>query len=110
MVHDQFNEKEINEIRNNNQIKEIVHPECHFFDQDNVPPLDRYLTPIYPTTEGLYQSSIRNFVKTSCLFIRSEKIFFPEILPKKILEKYNLVDINSALLNIHEPKKNRAHR
>ena len=97
------------EIRNNNQIKEIVHPECIFFDQDNMPPLDKYLTPIYPTTEGLYQSSIRNFVKQTLVYLRSEKIFFPEILPKKILEKYNLVDINSALLNIHEPNKNTSY-
>jgi ATP-dependent DNA helicase RecG len=86
-----------------------VHPECNFFDQDNIPLLDKYLTPIYPTTEGLYQSSIRNFVKQTLVFLRSEKIFFPEILPKKILEKYNLVDINSALLNIHEPNKNTSY-
>jgi len=97
------------EIRCNNQVKEIVHPECNFFDQSNVPPLDRYLTPIYPTTEGLYQSSIRNFIKQTLVFLKSEKIFFPEILPKKILEKYDLVDINAALLNIHEPNKNTSY-
>ena len=97
------------EIRNNNQMKEIVHPECNFFDRDNVPPLDRYLTPIYPTTEGLYQSSIRNFIKQTLELLKSKKIFFPEILPKQILEKYDLVDINSALLNIHEPNKDTSY-
>ena len=97
------------EIRNNNQMKEIVHPECNFFDLDNVPPLDKYLTPIYPTTEGLYQSSIRNFIKQTLELLKSKKIFFPEILPKKILEKYDLVDINSALLNIHEPNKDTSY-
>ena len=37
--------------------------------------------------------AIRNFIKQSLEMLKSEKIFFPEILPKKILEKYKLVDI-----------------
>ena len=94
------------ELRVANKIKEIVHPECQFFDIDNTPDLDEYLTPIYPITEGLHQYSIRNFIKQSLALLKSDKIYFPEILPKKILEKYNLVDINSALFNIHKPEKN----
>ena len=94
------------ELRVANKIKEIVHPECQFFDVNNIPELEEHLTPIYPITEGLHQYSIRNFIKQSLALLKSEKISFPEILPKKILEKYNLVDINSALFNIHKPNKN----
>jgi ATP-dependent DNA helicase RecG len=35
--------------------------------------------------------------------LKTKKIYFPEILPKKVLEKYNLIDINTALLNIQNP-------
>jgi len=94
------------ELRFSNKIKEMVHPECQFFSSDSIPELDEYLTPIYPITDGLHQFSIRNFIKQSLCLLNSNKISFPEILSKNILNKYNLVDINSALLNIHKPDKN----
>jgi len=94
------------ELRFSNKIKEMVHPECQFFSSDSIPELDEYLTPIYPITDGLHQFSIRNFIKQSLCLLKSNKISFPEILSKNILNKYNLVDINSALLNIHKPDKN----
>ena len=61
---------------------------------------------MYPITEGLQQHRIRNIVRQSLAMLKSGKISFPEILPKKILEKYNLVDINTALLSIHNPSGN----
>ena len=94
------------ELRFANKIKEMVHPECQFFSQDNIPELEDSLTPVYPITDGLHQYSIRNFIKQSLALLKSNKILFPEILPKNILDKYNLVDINSALLSIHKPDKN----
>ena len=91
------------ELRLANKVKEMVHPECEFIDRNNIKKLDEYLTPVYPITEGLQQHRIRNIVRQSLAMLKSGKISFPEILPKKILEKYNLVDINTALLNIHNP-------
>ncbi len=97
------------ELRLANKVKEMIHPECEFIDQNNIKKLEENLTPVYPITEGLHQHRIRNFIKQSLEMLKSEKIFFPEILPKKILEKYKLVDINTALLNIHCPHKNESH-
>ena len=97
------------ELRLANKVKEMIHPECEFIDQNNIKKLEENLTPVYPITEGLQQHRIRNFIKQSLEMLKSEKIFFPEILPKKILEKYKLVDINTALLNIHCPHKNESH-
>ena len=84
----------------------MIHPECDFIDEKNAPELDQFLTPVYPITEGLHQKSIRNFIKQTLLLLKNKKIFFPEILPKKILDRFNLIDINTALLNIHNPNKN----
>ena len=94
------------ELRLANKVKEMVHPECEFIDRNNIKKLDEYLTPVYPITEGLQQHRIRNIVRQSLAMLKSGKISFPEILPKKILEKYNLVDINTALLSIHNPSGN----
>ncbi len=97
------------ELRLANKVKEMIHPECEFIDQNNIKKLEENLTPVYPITEGLQQHRIRNFIKQSLEMLKSEKIFFPEILPKKILEKYKLVYINTALLNIHCPHKNESY-
>ena len=94
------------ELRLANKVKEMIHPECDFIDEKNAPELDQFLTPVYPITEGLHQKSIRNFIKQTLLLLKNKKIFFPEILPKKILDRFNLIDINTALLNIHNPNKN----
>ena len=96
------------ELRVASNTKEVVHPECLFYDKIK-PPIDEFLTPVYPLTEGLYQHSLRNFIKQSLGFLKSGKILLPELLPEKVLKKYNLVDINSALSNIHNPRKNISH-
>jgi len=94
------------EARITKTTKEFIHPECQFFSKSNRPILDEYLTPVYPITEGLHQYSLRNFIKQSLALLRSKEIQFPEILPNKILKKYNLENINIALINIHNPPKN----
>ena len=96
------------ELRVASNTKEVVHPECLFYDKIK-PPIDEFLTPVYPLTEGLYQHSLRNFIKQSLGFLKSGKIILPELLPANVLKKYNLVDINSALSNIHNPRKNISH-
>ena len=96
------------ELRVASNTKEVVHPECLFFDKEK-PPLDEFLTPVYPLTEGLHQYSLRNFIKQSLSFLKSGKIVLPELLPDKVLKKYNLVDISTAILNIHNPRKNISH-
>ena len=55
------------ELRVASNTKEVVHPECLFFDKEK-PPLDEFLTPVYPLTEGLHQYSLRNFIKQSLSF------------------------------------------
>ena len=98
------------EIRFINNAKEIIHPEYQIFEGENLPALDEYLTPVYPVTEGLHQNSLRNFINQSLLLLKTKKIVFPEILPKKVLDKYELIDINHAIYNIHKPNRNADHK
>ena len=96
------------ELRLANNVKEVVHPECQFFENER-PPLDEFLTPVYPLTEGLHQYSLRNYIKQSIELLKIGKIHLPELLPKKVLDKYEFVDIKSALSNIHRPDKSTSH-
>ncbi len=56
------------------------------------------ITPVYPTTAGLYQSNIRKVVKNALEFIPTDPI------PKYILEEFELCNLKFALENIHFPK------
>lgn len=56
------------------------------------------ITPIYPTTAGLYQSNIRKVVKNALEFIPDDPI------PGYILDEFGLCDLKFALQNIHFPE------
>ena len=60
------------------------------------------ITPIYPTTAGLYQTNIRNAQKNALEFIPEDPI------PDYIKSKYRLCDLDFALRNIHFPKNNQS--
>ena len=60
------------------------------------------ITPIYPTTSGLYQSTIRKAVQEAL------KLEIVDPLPESLKIKYNLCDLKFALNNIHYPKDNHA--
>ena len=60
------------------------------------------ITPIYPTTYGLYQSTIRKAV------LEALKLEIIDPLPKSLKQKYNLCDLEFALKNIHYPENPQA--
>ena len=83
----------------------IIHPEIEQkseFDKG----FRTTIQPIYPSTEKLIKSGISN--KVICKLI--EQIFFNcngefyESLSKKIIDQFEMIGINEALLNIHFPR------
>lgn len=60
------------------------------------------ITPIYPTTAGLYQSNIRNAQKNALAFVPEDPI------PDYIKSKYRLCDLEFALRNIHFPQNSQS--
>lgn len=59
--------------------------------------------PIYPLTDGLTNNEIIKIVKTS---LNEYLNYVKEFLPKDTLNKYNLIDIKEAIINIHFPQSN----
>lgn len=60
------------------------------------------ITPIYPTTAGLYQSNIINAQKNALAFVPEDPI------PDYIKSKYRLCDLEFALRNIHFPQNSQS--
>jgi ATP-dependent DNA helicase RecG len=59
------------------------------------------ILPIYPSTKDLTQNVIRDTVKN--VFDNLEESI-AEILPHDVMQKYELIDINSALKSVHFPE------
>jgi len=79
---------------------EIVHPEYKPLDQDQtLTPVEETLTPVYPTTDGLRQVSLR--MLTDQALVRLTRGQVEELLPQEfVLESYSL---SQALTLIHRP-------
>ena len=79
---------------------EMVHPEYKALDQDQpLTPVEETLTPVYSTTEGLRQVSLRNLTEQA--LIRLQRGQVEELLPAEIShQQYALAE---ALALIHRP-------
>jgi ATP-dependent DNA helicase RecG len=79
---------------------QIVHPEYRALDDDRaLTPMEETLTPVYPTTDGLKQISLRNL--TDQALIRLQRGQVEELLPSHLFdETYSLAQ---ALVIIHRP-------
>ncbi|WP_438969917.1 ATP-dependent DNA helicase RecG [Methylophaga sp.] len=90
------------EVRTGPSSLEMVHPEYQLLADAGVVPVDNELTPIYPTTEGLHQLSLRKLIKQALSCLDQESM--PELLTASARlhqsADYSLVD---ALKYVHQP-------
>ena len=79
---------------------QIVHPEYKALDDDRaLTPVEETLTPVYPTTDGLRQVSLRNLTEQALNRLTRGQV--EELLPAELFdEQYSLSD---ALTIIHRP-------
>lgn len=87
-------------VRYTNSGKEMFHPEIKLLDATYQPV--PYYTAIYPTTEGLYQQTLRQLVAQALQWAASTQ-YLQEILPDDIVQHYDFPDFASALCSIHQP-------
>ncbi len=86
------------EVRQGYQCLELVHPEYQPVTPDTPLPVPDKLTPVYPSTEGLYQKQLRNLVLQAlhhCEII--------DYLPEPILKQFKLLPLRQALWQTHYP-------
>ena len=80
---------------------EMIHPEIELLDPDRPAPLSETLTPVYPTTEGLHQASIKRILGQAIERLGTEGI--EETLPREWLERHGFPGITAAMIELHSP-------
>ena len=91
------------EIRKGQSQLEIIHPEYSFVSQHAPSKLEAGYTPIYPTTEGLNQFSLRKFTQEAMLWLSQPDNALEELLPPDIATTEQSFSLQEAILYIHRP-------
>ena len=91
------------EVRRGKVGLEMSHPEYQFIKEDKEIILDENLSPIYPTTEGVHQLTLRNVMSQVILKLKHDELSLPGLIPEPLLEKYSWPSLKEALLYIHNP-------
>jgi ATP-dependent DNA helicase RecG len=89
------------EVRQGPQSLEMVHPEYRLLRAEADEPIAACLTPIYPSTEGLQQTSWRGLTDQALALM--ERTAPAELLPPEILDPLGLPTLTEALAFLHRP-------
>ena len=79
---------------------EMVHPEIQ--TDQGIEPLAETLDPVYPSTDGLQQRSLRKFVAQALNEVQSKQVL-EELLPEALSEHYQLPPLMDSLWRVHHP-------
>jgi len=92
------------EVRKGARQFEMIHPEykCSA-EQQELTEVEELLTPIYPTTEGLHQLTLRQLSEQALTLLKQDKLKLNELLPAEILEDNNLPELIPSIEYIHRP-------
>ena len=86
---------------------EMVHPEIQ--TDQGIEPLAETLDPVYPSTDGLQQRSLRKFVAQALNEVQSKQLL-EELLPEALSEHYQLPPLMDSLWRVHHPSPAEAAR
>ena len=89
------------EVRAGGTGLEFYHPEYEIASDGELPLLDKRLTPVYPTTEGVHQKTLRNLMHQALGLL--ERYPPRDLLPKTLLDDASLPTLREALLKLHAP-------
>ena len=90
------------EVKRGNHGLEIIHPEYKFHAEGKTPKLEQTLTPIYPTTEGLRQLTLKSLTDQALELMDGAAV--DELLPSGLYNQQ--MTLSHALHIIHRPPPN----
>lgn len=79
---------------------EFYHPEYQVGDA--LPPLEKALTPVYPTTDGVNQRTLRNLTQQALHYLQRHPP--QELIPSALLDQSDLPSLTQALIKLHNPQ------
>jgi len=94
------------EARRSGPDLEIVHPEYKIVNTESADIVEQTLTPVYPTTEGVHQLSLRRFTGQALHLLSQQADRLPELLQTAGCQSMNLPLLAESLHYIHRPPRN----
>ena len=91
------------EVRRGSMGLEMTHPEYQYIDSEQPPMIEQTLTPVYSTTEGLHQLSLRNLTEQALIKLQSGELVLRELIPAALLQSRNLPSLAEAVQFLHRP-------
>lgn len=94
------------EVRRGPGMLEMVHPEYRVLSDGTDPAqgLDNTLTPFYPTTEGVQQTTLRRLSDQALAALDASALV--DLLPPEATRQTQLPDLETALRIVHRPPPN----
>ena len=89
------------EVRTGANGLEIVHPEYKRVDGDDLVPVEEYLTPVYPTTEGLHQGRLRALTEQALKYLENGAL--QELVPESLRQGWQFPGLDNAVSYLHRP-------
>ncbi len=89
------------EVRRGPTMLEMIHPEYQRLEGGETVTTDDRLTPVYPTTEGLHQLTLRKLTEQAVGLLQPGRL--PEWLPQHLLSSLGFSDLITALHYVHRP-------
>jgi len=81
---------------------EFYHPEYQLdYADSGLPPLEKALTPVYPTTDGVSQKTLRNLTSQALHYLQAHPP--QELIPSQLLDQSGLPSLTDALSKLHKP-------
>ncbi|MEW8028273.1 MAG: ATP-dependent DNA helicase RecG [Candidatus Thiodiazotropha sp.] len=91
------------EVRNGPNSLEMVHPEYQRIDPDQPMQVETSLTPIYPTTEGIHQLTLRGLMQQALQWLHRQPEGLREWLPQSLLARFPQLNLAQAVSYLHSP-------
>lgn len=85
---------------------EIVHPEYTRIDNAESVEIEESLTPIYSTTEGMHQLTLRNLTEQALAMMNNGKLTLAELIPAELYDIGGLPTLAHAVQFLHRPPPN----
>jgi len=90
------------EVRRGRNGIEIYHPEYKILRPGEDLPVSKTLTPIYPATEGLQQTRLRNIIQQALVLLESTNSV-KDYLPASLIAELKMPSLIDAIKLIHQP-------
>ena len=91
------------EVRRGKAGLEMAHPEYQFMNDKDDIELDENLSPVYPTTEGVHQLTLRKIMSQVIARLKNNELQLAALIPDALMKNHQRPSIKEALLMIHNP-------